>query len=137
MTRDEKLAAVYRLFTWANQMDETGEDPKIEDIQKIFAPIAPMTLNGQPICHDHNSHLEHSRDLKKLMSRWKFNMPFERAVVEGDQVVGYYTVDYEDHQGRKGRMLDMCIFTVTDGKISGILENVIFEGQGIDIKSFD
>lgn len=137
MTRDEKLAAVYRLFEWANRVGETGEDMKFEHIQQIFAPVAPMTLNGTPICHDYETHFQHALNLKENMTKWRFNIPFEREIVEGNQVVGYYTVDYEDKEGKPGRMLDMCIFTVEDGKIAGILENVIFEGQQIEIESFD
>lgn len=137
VTREEKVAAVYRLFNWLNRIAETGEPVKIDQIREIFTPAAPMTLNGRPICNDHATHFQHARDLHAQMAKWRFNIPFEREIVEGDQVVGYYTVDYEDKNGKKGRMLDLCIFTVTDGKISGIIENVHFEGQDLDIESFD
>lgn len=137
MTREEKLDAVYRLFRWLNRVAETGEEMKIEEIKSIFTEPAPMTLNGESICHDHATHFQHALDLQSQMAKWRFNIPFEREIVEGDQVVGYYTVDYEDKAGRKGRMLDLCIFTVRDGKIAGILENVHFEGQDLDIESFD
>jgi len=137
MTREEKLETVYRLFNWLNRVAETGEEMKIAEIEAIFAPEAPMYLNGQMICHDHATHFQHALDLQSQMARWRFNIPFEREIVEGDQVVGYYTVDYEDKSGKTGRMLDLCIFTVREGKIAGILENVHFKGQGLDIESFD
>lgn len=137
MTRKEKLDAVYRLFSWLNDVGRTGEKMKIEKIQSIFTQEAPMVLNGKKICHDHATHFQHALDLQSQMAKWHFNIPFEREIVEGDQVVGYYTVDYEDKQGRKGCMLDICIFTVKNGKIAGILENVIFEGQDLEIESFE
>ncbi|MBP7338913.1 nuclear transport factor 2 family protein [Niveispirillum sp.] len=137
MTRDEKLETVYRLFRWANHVGETGAEMRLEDIEGIFAAHAPMILNGRPICHDHASHFRHAQDLRAQMATWRFNIPFERTVVEGDQVVGYYTVDFTDHAGARGRFYDLCIFTVRDDRIAGILETVHFEGEALDIASFD
>ncbi|MEM6831989.1 MAG: hypothetical protein AAF562_00065 [Pseudomonadota bacterium] len=137
MTREQKLDAVYRLFKWLNSVAETGEAMKIEDIRAIFTDKAPMMLNGQKICYDHATHFKHALDLQSQMAKWRFNIPFEREIVEGDQVVGYYTVDYEDKAGRVGQMLDLCIFTVSDNKISSITELVHFDGQNLDIESFD
>lgn len=137
MTREEKLETVYRLFRWLNQVAETGEEMKIEKTRSIFTPKAPMILDGRLVCYDHDTHFQHALDLKNQMATWRFNIPFEREIVEGDQVVGYYTVDYETKEGQKGRMLDLAIFTLKDGKIAGILENVHFEGQSLDIESFE
>ncbi|KQX23430.1 MULTISPECIES: nuclear transport factor 2 family protein [unclassified Sphingomonas] len=136
MAREQKLEAVYRLFRWLNRVGSTGEDMTLAHIAAIFTPRAPMYLNGDIICHDHATHLQHALDLRAQMAKWRFNIPFERVVVEGDNVVGYYTVDFEDKTGKKNRMYDFCFFTVEDDRISSILETVYFSEQPLDIKSF-
>jgi len=136
MTREEAIRTVYRLYDWLNGLSGTDTEITLGDIEQLFAPDAPMTLNNQRICHDHATHLKHARDLQANMATWRFNTPFERVVVEEDQVVGYYTADFVRRDGRVGRMYDLSIFTVRDGKIAGILENVFFEGEGFQIAAF-
>ena len=137
MTREDKIETVYRLFRWLNRVNETGEEMQLSEIEAIFTPYAPMKLNGRMICHDHATHFQHALDLKSQMANWHFNIPFERVVVEGNQVVGYYTVNFEGKDGKKNCMYDYCFFTVEDGKISSIFETVYFEGKDLDIESFD
>jgi ketosteroid isomerase-like protein len=136
ITRDQTVQAVHNLFIWLNGFSGTDKAMTLTDIERLFAPDAPMTLNGRHICSSRQDHLRHGQDLQAKMKSWRFNVPFERTLVEGNTVVGYYTVDFVSREGVKSRAYDLCIWTVEHGKIASVLENVIFEAAAIDVKSF-
>lgn len=135
-TRRQAVQTVYNLFDWLNGYSGKDAEMTLADMQRLFTPDAVMTLNGRAICQGLEGHLMHSRDLQNKMKSWRFNTPFEKVVVEGDTVVGYYTVDFVAKDGTRARAYDMCFWTVKDGKIASTLENVIFAGKDLDIESY-
>lgn len=134
--RQRAVQAVHNLYVWLNQLSGTERRMTLADMERLFAEQAPMVVNNRPICRDRAGHLLHGQDLLTNMRSWHFNLPFERTIVEGNQVVGYFTVDFIAKDGSAGRIHDICIFTVQDGKIAGILENVVFDRQAIEIRAF-
>ena len=139
MNSNERAAtvqAVHNLFIWLNEMSASGGEIKLADVQRIFTADTTMTLNNRFICRGHEGQLQHSRDLMKKTKFLRFNLPFEQTIVEGDSVVGYYTCDFVSRDGVTGRVYDMCIWTVRDGKIASILENVVFEGQQVEVEEY-
>lgn len=135
--RAAAIQAVHNLFIWLNEMSATQGKMTLADIERLYTPDATMTLNNRFICSGHEGHLLHSQDLQNKMEWFRFNLPFERTIVDGDTVVGYYTCDFLSKEGVRGRAYDLCIWTLKDARISSILENVIFEGQEISVAVYD
>lgn len=134
--RESVLQSVHNLFIWINGISDTGGEVIMEDISRLYTEDATMTYNNRFICEGLEGNMLHCRDIKNQLKRWKFSVPFNITVVEGDTVAGYYTCDYEKLDGSTGRAYDMCIWTVRDGKISSITENVIFDDAALELESF-
>lgn len=136
MTRAEKLAVVEKLLTTMNTICVTGIAMTSEQAADLFAEDCRMELNGQLLCEGRHNLMLHGRDIQAKLKTWHFNLPFERTVVEGEDVFVYYTCDTVAHDGTQGRVHDMCIYSVRDGRISGICEVVHFGGHRVDLESF-
>ena len=134
--RNDALNAVAKLLTAMNEVCETGVGLTIADIEEMFTADCEMTVNGTFICKGHEGLLLHSRDIGDKLQTWHFNLPFERTVVEGGEVFVYYTCDVTGHDGSPGKVFDMCIYSVRNGKISGVCEVVHFEGQTVRLDSY-
>ncbi|MGD9711635.1 MAG: hypothetical protein AB7V46_06150 [Thermomicrobiales bacterium] len=135
-TRAEKLAVVEKLLETMNAICETGVPMTPEQGEALFTDDCRMTLNGQLLCQGRHNLVLHGRDIQKKLKKWHFNMPFERTVVEGEDVFVYYTCDTLAHDGAQGRVYDMCIYSVRGGRIRDICEVVHFGGHQIDLESF-
>lgn len=137
MTREEKVQTVHNLFIWLNRMSETKGPITIEDVAKVYTDDTVMTLNNRFICRGLEGQRQHSQDLIDKTQWFRFNLPFDKTIVEGDTVVGYYTCDFVSKEGVTGCVYDMCIWELKDGRIASILENVVFEGQQVAVESYD
>lgn len=135
-TREEKVAAVERLLTAMNAIAETGVPMTAAQIESLFTEDCRMVLNGQTICEGHAGLLAHARDIQNKLRHWRFNLPFDRTVVEGEDVFVYYSCDTQAHDGSRGRVHDMCIYAVRDGRIRDVCEVVHFAGHEISLDSF-
>lgn len=134
--RSEAVHAVEKLLAAMNRVCDTGVDLTMADIEDMFTADCAMTVNGGFICKGHEGLLLHSRDISAKLQSWHFNLPFERTVVEGGEVFTYYTCDVIAHDGSPGKVFDMCIYSVRDGRISGICEVVHFEGKAVQLDSY-
>lgn len=131
--RTECVKAVEDLLIAMNQVSDTGVDLTLDAVKSMFTEDCEMVLNNQFICKGHDGLLEHSKDIRKKLRSWRFNLPFERTVVENGEVFVYYTCDTVSHDGTQGRVYDMCIYSTRNGKISGVCEVVHFEGHQVDL----
>jgi ketosteroid isomerase-like protein len=134
--REAKVQVARNLLEWVNTLPGRPEEVTTSEIERLFTPDATMVLNGQSVCHGIDGMLLHTKDLQAKAKHWNFKLPFERTVVEGDQVVAYYWCEVIGMDGRERRVLDMCIYTLRDGKIAGILENVVYERE-LNLATFD
>ena len=135
-TRAEKISVVEKLLTTMNEICETGVPMTAEQGGELFTDDCRMVLNGQLLCEGRHNLVLHGQDIQKKLKKWRFNLPFERSVVEGGEVFVYYTCDTIAHDGTQGRVYDMCIYSIRDGRICNICEVVHFEGHQVDLESF-
>lgn len=135
-SREEKVAAVERLLTAMNTIAETGRPMTLTQIESLFTEDCRMVLNGQPACQGHAGLLAHSHDIQNKLRHWHFNLPFNRTVVEGEDVFVYYSCDTLAADGSRGRVYDMCIYAVRDGRIRDVCEVVHVAGHQLSLNSF-
>jgi hypothetical protein len=135
-TREEKVAAVERLLTAMNAIAETGVPMTAAQIESLFTEDCRMVLNGQPICEGHAGLLAHALDIQNKLRHWRFNLPFDRILVEGEDVFVYYTCEMLARDDSRGRVYDMCIYAVRDGRIRDVCEVVHFAGHQVSLDSF-
>ena len=136
VSRKSKVLAVERLMKTLNTISDTGKSMTMEQIKTLFTSDCHMTFNGEAMCEGYDGLLAHSLDIEKKLKTVHFNLPFLKTVVEGENVLTYYTCDTVGHDDTKGTVWDMCIYSVREGKISAVCEVVHFAGQQVELERY-
>lgn len=134
--RESVLQSVHNLFIWFNAISGTDKEVTMEDVARLYTEDATMVFNNRLICKGIEGNYLHCLDLKNQLKSWKFSVPFNITVVEGNTVAGYYTNEFTTLDGKRGTAYDMCIWTVRDGKIASITEVVVHEGADVILEEY-
>lgn len=134
--RSASVGVVEALLQCMNAISSDGIPFTMDTVKSLFTADCKMTLNGAVLCQGHEGLLLHANDITAKLHSWRFNMPFQRTVVEPGEVVTYYTCDTVGLDGATGRAYDMAIYSLRDNRISGICEVVHFSGHDVSLDSF-